>query len=311
MILKKRRPAVIGIVFCLFLLVRGAPAECVENPFGQRGLMFGYSSNLFSELTREDAETALALWSRELARVAGYTVTTKLVVFDDLNQFVAAIRNGQVDFIALTSLDYLKIQGQVPMEPALFGERGGKPGEEQLLLVREDSGVRRLEQLRGRKLTMLRGGSGDIAQLWLDSLLAKREQPPGERFFGGTRKSLKAQQVILPVFFRQADACVVGMNAFRTAVELNPQIGKELKVLATSPVYPIAVTCFRTTLSREQKDEFVRMSFSMVDTVSGKQILTLFRVDKVVRSSDTVMDPLVSLLKERGHPKTASKGPSE
>ncbi|MCK7505548.1 MAG: phosphate/phosphite/phosphonate ABC transporter substrate-binding protein [Desulfobacterales bacterium] len=34
--------------------------------------------------------------------------------------------------------------------------------------------------------------------------------------------------------FRQADACVVGRNSYETMVELNPQVGRELKVVASS-----------------------------------------------------------------------------
>ena len=140
------------------------------------------------------------------------------------------------------------------MEPALIGEKNGKPGDEQVLLVRRDSGIRGLDQLRGGKLTLLQGAGGEIASLWLDNLLAKRGLPAAGRMFGSVKVVPKAQQVILPVFFRQADGCIVGSNAFQTAVELNPQLGKELVAMRTSPVYPIAVTCLRTTLTNEQKD---------------------------------------------------------
>ncbi|MBE0603299.1 MAG: PhnD/SsuA/transferrin family substrate-binding protein [Deltaproteobacteria bacterium] len=295
-------------LLCLLLLVRGAAGGDAGNPFGPKGLRFGYSARLVPELSRADAQAALELWGREFVRLSGYDVPYKLIVYDDLETFISAIRSDQVDFIALGSLEYLKIRGRVEMEPALIGEKNGKPGDEQVLLVRRDSGIRDLDQLRGGKLTLLQGAGGEIASLWLDNLLAKRGLPAAGRMFGAVKVVPKAQQVILPVFFRQADACIVGSNAFHTAVELNPQLAKELVAIETSPVYPIAVTCLRTTLTDEQKDEFIRMAFRLKDTTSGKQILTLFKVDNMSRGTDRVLDPLSSLVKESGAGKTASRG---
>jgi len=299
--------ALSAALLCLLLLVRGAAAGGPGNPFGAKGLRFGYSVALLPELSRADAQAALELWGREFVRLSGYDVNYKLTVYDDVATFVSAIRNDQVDFIAMGSLEYLKIRGQVEMEPALIGEKNGKPGDEQVLLVRRDSGILGLDQLRGRKLTLLQGAGGEIASLWLDNLLAKRGLPAAGRMFGAVKVVPKAQQVILPVFFRQADACIVGSNAFQTTVELNPQLGKELAAIETSPVYPIAVTCLRTTLTNEQKDEFIRMAFRLKDTASGKQILTLFKVDNMSRGTDRVLDPLSSLVKESGAGKTASR----
>lgn len=296
---------------CLLLTLRGAPAVGSENVFGPQGVRIGYSTSLIPELSRADAQTALELWTREYGRVAGYNINSRMILYDNIAEFVAAIRNGQVDFIALGSLDYLKIRGNVEMEPALFGEKDGMPGVEYVLLVRRDSGIRGLDQLRGKKLTLPQGAGGEIASLWLDALLAKRGLPTAGRLFGAVKTPPKAQQVILPVFFRQADVCLVGTHAFRTAVELNPQIGKELVAIETSPVYPVAVTCLRTTLTREQKDEFIRMSLKLKDTPSGQQILTLFKLDDITRGSDRVLDPLVSLMKESASGKAASRGRPE
>jgi phosphonate transport system substrate-binding protein len=294
----------------LFLLLSALPWSGwgAGNPFGPKGLRFGYSATLVPELSRADAQAALELWGREFVRLSGYDVPYKLTVYDDLDTFASAIRGDQVDFIALGSLEYLKIREHVEMEPALIGEKNGKPGDEQVLLVRRDSGIRGLDQLRGRKLTLLQGAGGEIASLWLDNLLAKRGLPAAGRMFGTVKVVPKAQQVILPVFFRQADACIVGSDAFQTAAELNPQVGKKLVAIETSPVYPVAVTCLRTTLTNEQKDEFIRMAFRLKDTPSGKQILTLFKVDNMSRGSDRVLDPLSSLVKESGAGKTASRG---
>ncbi|MBE0604051.1 MAG: hypothetical protein IH611_10575, partial [Deltaproteobacteria bacterium] len=103
-------------LLCLLLLGHGAAAGGAGNPFGPKGLRFGYSADLVPELSRADAQAALELWGREFVRLSGYDVPYKLTVYDDLETFISAIRSDQVDFIALGSLEYLKIRGRVEME---------------------------------------------------------------------------------------------------------------------------------------------------------------------------------------------------
>ncbi|TFH29530.1 MAG: hypothetical protein E4G97_07095, partial [Deltaproteobacteria bacterium] len=156
-----------------------------------------------------------------------------------------------------------------------------------------------------------RGGSGSIATLWLDTLLAKQRLPSIDRFFESLKEEVKPQQVILPVFFQQADACLVGRTSFLTAVEMNPQIGKDLVVLETSPVFPIAVLCSRATMTKFQKEEFLRLSFRMTKSPTCRQILTLFKVDKIMRVPPTALDGLAALVRESEGNRIARKGKPE
>ena len=68
-------------LLCLLLLVRGAAAGDARNPFGPKGLRFGYSAKLVPEMSRADAQAALELWGREFVRLSGYDVPCKLIVY--------------------------------------------------------------------------------------------------------------------------------------------------------------------------------------------------------------------------------------
>jgi phosphonate transport system substrate-binding protein len=287
-------------VLCLLLLAGGTTADGEENPFGAGGLRFGYSSNLLPELSRSDAQTAVALWTRELAKQTGYNVRTEMTLFDDLPSLVAAIQNGTIDFVGLGSLDYLRIRDGTPMEPALTGWKGGRMGEEQVLLVHRDSGFTNLGQLKGKTLARLGGSSGEIASLWIDTVLARQGFPMARKHFAVVKEVGKRQAALLPVFFRQVDACVVSRGAWESAAELNPQVGRMLVALANSPEYPLAITCFRSSLTEAQKEEFVRISMKMITTPAGKQMFALFKVDTIVRADSIFLDKLAALLMEHG-----------
>jgi ABC-type phosphate/phosphonate transport system substrate-binding protein len=264
-----------AIVLGLSLLLQGATAVGGESIFGPQGVRIGYSSRLLFEVSLQDAQTAMALWTRELNRLAGLNVPPRATIFEGMPTLVAAIQGGEVDFIALSCLDYMKIRERVSIEPALVGLKGERSGDEMVLLVHRGSGIERLGQLKGKRLNLMAGGN-EIASLWLNAVLAKKEMPAARLLFGSMKEVGKAQQAILPVFFRQVDACVVNRSAFRTVTELNPQIGRDLSVLAASAELPTGITCFHPDLSEAEKKEFIRISMKRVDSPVGRQILTLF-----------------------------------
>jgi ABC-type phosphate/phosphonate transport system substrate-binding protein len=304
-ILSRARSACRAVVLCLLLLGGGPEAFCAEDSREAPGWRFGYSSRLLFDLSRADATTALTLWTKELAKEAGSTGAAKATIYDDLGSLVDAIRSEQIDFVAISSMDYLKIHKQLSLEPALVGTKNGKYAEDQLLLVRRDKGYTRLGHLQDKKLVLTTSGQ-EIATLWLDTLLAKQGLALTRKHFGGIKETAKAQQAILSVFFNQADACVVHRNAYLTASELNPQVGKELDVLIASPSFPLAVTCFRPNLSQAKKDLLFSSYDRLIRTPAGKQILTLFRIDGTAPTRHKDFEPLENLLKEHERTKVRS-----
>ena len=49
------------------------------------------------------------------------------------------------------------------------------------------------------------------------------------------KEAQKPSQALMPVFFRQADACVASRHYFEVNSELNPQIQRELMSISNSP----------------------------------------------------------------------------
>ena len=102
--------------------------------------------------------------------------------------------------------------------------------ERYVILVHRNSGITDVGDLRGRKLLLYNNPRMSLASAWVAALIGF----PKTESVGMTRID-NTSRTVLPVFFRQADACVITSNVFEIACELNPQLQKELRVLATSP----------------------------------------------------------------------------
>ncbi len=257
----------------------------------------GYSTRLLFDVSRADAEAAVSIWARELGRASGIPGPTMATIYDDLSEMLRQVRAGTLDVVALNSLDYLRAEGGALLEPALVGLKGGRAADRQVLLVHRESGLKTLADLRGRSLAILRSAD-DLATVWLDTLLAREGLPRAAEFLGVAREDTRASKALLPVFFRRTDACVVNANAHATAVELNPQLGRDLVTLAESPEFPLGMVCLRADLDAGRKQRILESSFRVVTTPAGRQVLTLFRVDDVARFEPGLLDSLERLLRE-------------
>ena len=72
-----------------------------------------------------------------------------------------------------------------------------------------------------------------------------RTLPVSAQFFGKVTHVTKPSQAILPIFFRPSGAALVTHAQLNLAVELNPQLANNVRVLAFSPMMIPAVGAMR------------------------------------------------------------------
>jgi ABC-type phosphate/phosphonate transport system substrate-binding protein len=116
-----------------------------------------------------------------------------------------------------------------------------------------------------------------LAPAWLETLLASSKLEGPDHLLGRFARSTKIAQTVLPVYFGSADACVVTRRAFDTMSELNPQLRRSLRVLATSPKLQAAVVGCHKDSSDEIKSRLRAAVTGLYNSPSGRQILVLFQ----------------------------------
>jgi ABC-type phosphate/phosphonate transport system substrate-binding protein len=124
--------------------------------------------------------------------------------------------------------------------------------------------------------------------------------PSLDAFFGKVSLIRKSSQVLLPVFFKQADACLINSDAFETTVELNPQMKRDLKIIARSPSGTTSVICIRTTLKPALRQTLVDSLRDLHAEPKGQQILTLFKVEKLLPFEPSYLESARQLIQDHG-----------
>jgi ABC-type phosphate/phosphonate transport system substrate-binding protein len=176
-----------------------------------------------------------------------------------------------------------------------------------LILVRRDSVINSVADLRGKRIAIPRGGRNSLAPIWIDTLLMDNSLGEGKSFFKEVREVQKPTQAILPVFFSQIEAAVVAKAAFETSSALNPQVGQQLKVLATSPPFVPMIICMRSSIASDTKAMFLQKALKLHEISGGLQSFNVFKIERLAQWQPRYTDNVRELLRKYGQIKSAEQ----
>jgi ABC-type phosphate/phosphonate transport system substrate-binding protein len=280
----------LGVVVLAVHAAVGAVAEAGETPPNGTPLILrvGYSEGLFvGNLARgasaNDVRATTQAWVQMvIEHNTGRPARAETRIYAGPSSIEQDLRAGAVDLLILLPQDYLDIRNTAPVVPALSPTYGAGDFSTHLLLVRRDSGVKDLAGLRGKHLILDAAKRGSVPQWWLDSALRRARLPEATAFFSNVKEASRSSQGILSVFFRNADACVTARNTLSVVAEMNPQVGKELVPLETSPEFIGGVIAYHEAIGPLFNEVLDAGLKSLHTHPTGRQLLTFFGVRQLI-----------------------------
>ncbi|HVU34370.1 MAG TPA: PhnD/SsuA/transferrin family substrate-binding protein [Opitutaceae bacterium] len=278
--------AVGGYAFC--------PA--VAAPVDNDVIRLGLTAAMLPDLNENDARASIKALATATARERGLAADPEPHVYDGTAAATVGLQRGATNAIGLTTAEYWLIRREIRFDGFLISTLAHDPMERYVVLVPAASPAMALTDLQGHDLTMLRGPQMSLARVWLDVELAGGGHPTSVGYFGRITESGRPSRVVLPLFFGQGDACVVNQRALDTLIELNPQVAKKIRVVATSPPFVPSMFALTRTLSPEFRDRALRELGALDNSIVGQQVLTIFRTQHIAPYPETVLDSALELL---------------
>jgi ABC-type phosphate/phosphonate transport system substrate-binding protein len=299
---------------CLALLAGAsaaalAPRLCRADNDGNL-LCLAISADTLVGVNADDARTAYLALINQYNALQGGKVSCKVVpgVFIPSAEILQAVRQGTVQSFGVTTLEYLKLIDLVDSE-ALVLQDYLADGIEYVLLVHKDSSFKKIADLRGAQILSHRHRDLVLMPVWLDTLLVGINLPRSERFFGGISPRDNVNQVALPVFFRRADAACLARRSWETAVELNPQLGRDLRPLVVSPrLIPITIG-FRRNCNPIGRKLLLDSMITVANTTQGRQMAALYQANGFVQRPASVMTGTLAMVREFERLSSQQAGP--
>lgn len=260
-------------------------------------IRMGASTSLVgADINANDARAAIKTWADSFSRETGLRIESLPEVLSPPEQLFQNIRQGLLDAFSVTTPEYQQIAAYTDPGLLLVDQAYVNGGEEYIILVHAESGVRSLADLRGRTLAHYTGSVTSLAADWIETLLAGANLGAPESFFRQIVPEAKLSRTVLPVFFRQVDACVATRRAYETMCEMNPQLSVKLRILAGSPKLVPVVIAFHKNCSPRQKERFKAALTGMGNSPAGRQILSLFGSHQVIATDSSILGPSIELV---------------
>lgn len=166
------------------------------------------------------------------------------------------------------------------------------------LLVRKDSNIRNIAQIKGKSLDVPRWLIDDIGGLYLDTLLLENKFPDYKSMFASVQKSKNSNQSIINVFFNKNDVALVTESEFEIASELNPQIKLQLAVIQASEPYYSFISAATKTMDTDLMNIAKQAALNLDKTVKGKNILKLFKSSGLLETDISGLENIRNLIQK-------------
>lgn len=255
-------------------------------------LIAGISAQSFPDVSVTDIEVTLKLLAEELGKSSGYNTVVTAYTDDELLR--QDFEQGKINFVVASSLILATEYDQTLFADGFRFIRASQ-FPDQLLIV----GQQRYELAAFRGKRVLLAQHDPMSELYMDYFAWKTFKQGYKSTFKVLPPSEKVNQLLLQVFFDKADLVGVYQNFYETALELNPQLQSRLKVVSQMDNIPVSGAFFRKDTPLEFREIVINDALNMANKSRGKQLMEMFKCDRILRSGPEDLLPAKKLFDAR------------
>jgi len=258
----------------------------------------GFSINTLGEVNQNDAIAAVQLWTSGLANDNNIPIDPEPIIFSSIGQMQNALNDILIDCVNITTPEFVAIEKEIDTNYMIAGVKQDSIYEEYVVIVRKSSGYNSIKDLQNKSIIKLDTSRTSLAALWLETELYNKKLPSFSSFFSRTESVNNLTASVLPVFFNKSDACLVTKSGFETMVELNPQLDQQLKIILQSKPYIPMLFAFRVNYNSPFRDQVLGHLENWHNSPGGRQILTIFQTDSIIKFTYDQLRPSLELVKQ-------------
>lgn len=275
------RRRVIGVAAAVALSMLAAAGALPAAPESDGELILGvFPRRNASELVGMFGPLAEHL-ARELDR------PVRLETTPDFDSFWKAVGERRYHIVHYNQYHYVRSHKQQGYRVIAKNEEDGRSTIAGVIVVRRDSGIRRLQDLRNRKIVF--GGNEHAMGSYImpTYMLRRAGLGPGDY---RAEFALNPPNVALAVYFRQADAGGSGDIVFNMPFVRDKVDVSQMMNLATSAPMPHLPWAVRADLPAAERDRIQRALLAVRDAPDGPRILRAAVLTDLVAATDGEYD---------------------
>lgn len=278
----------IFVVITIYQLIIPAAIYAQEKESIKKDIVrMGALTNTVVGIDLKDADAAFKIWTDVLVKKFKaknvYDFTFEYKMYGNINSLKNDIKTGLINYFNVPIQDYFSLNLGKDFIPFLSGTNHPKQKFTYYYLVTSSMNkAKDLKELEGKKVNISKSIFDQIGGTWLKTVL---RDEMGARLY----KTLNFQTVndnenedLLSVYFNKTDCAIVSQSTYELACEMNPSIGKKVKVLQNSGPLLAAIFVYRKGMNQNTIKVIKDIVSDLHNDNEGRQILNLFRISKII-----------------------------
>ncbi len=257
-----------------------------------------YLENGLQDLNNAERRTGLEILAKELSK--GIDVEIITVSFKSMDEAIAAMKDGKVNYFILNSYYYLKeLSSLTPLiSNSVFAiQRSPSLKENFVLVVNKQLNYKNINSLLGKRVSVHRDYL--LEMFYLDYIVKKNTGLALDKFFKNIKDTRTDTQAVLDVFFGESDACLVPQFTLDLVLELNPSVKNKIDLPLRSGADFIPALVLTVPVGSEDITELVRKNLLMLpENARGQEILRLFKIQGITLVKPEALQQMVDIYNE-------------
>ena len=285
----------IYLLTILFLFNSVLISQNLNNNSNDIKLVF--AENSFHNIKTEDASATAQILANHIKNLKNLK-NNFIVKLAKNDKEILEMCKDDFDLLLITTEQYLRLKKLLPLEPFTTNFTDGSYGFIYHLIVNKNDGINDISQLKGETIFIQAHTNDQAATLFLNKLLKEASLKSSDKFFKDIITDSKATNVLLPVVFKKAKACMITNSSLKLLLELNPSLKNQIKILySTNPII-LGFTCLN---ANKKNDEAYKIFKEVIPTLHeneyGRQFLNLFGAEKLILFKDEYLKGYYNLIK--------------
>ncbi len=281
-----------GVVALLVLLCGLAWLHPAQAKPAEEVVRMGFYVKITRDLSRAEVQTALEFWARELS--AKFNIDTRVRFYDDMGALRRDFDRGQVNFVITSSMDFVRY---FRLDELADGFVGALQVDHSLMLATRTGGdALGLEQMAGKRIALLK--DDELSEIFLETLCMRHYRRTCKEVFASMEQVDNSNKLVMRLFFGKTDLILARKNGLELAKEMNPQIGEAIRVVHNFPVKSSYYGFFNSAVDKPFRDRALRQIPTMHLEPRGRQVLEVFKLERLERAQASDLQPLILLNQE-------------
>ena len=260
--------------FAVITLSGSLLVQAAETPYA---LVVGSSVIGTRENNKQDVHLGFNALFNSL--LASENIQCEFKDFDKSEYLKESIKNKEVNGMFGSPLEYIQSEIWLTNTYLMSGFINDHYKSKILILVRKDSEINSIEQLKGKKITAQRGVIQDMGGLYLETILLEKKLPLPSVYFSEIIKTDTSNVALVNLFFNKADVALMSESEFNIAAELNPQMRIQTKVIQASEPYISFVSATSKSVPTEKMEAIKKALLNVEKSNKGRSVLKLLKLD--------------------------------